>query len=444
MKINFETPSFLSSLRFVVVAGLIVVSLVPLALVSCVVEERRQYYDEAVGAIARAWGEQQRINGPVILIPVVPNANLGEAGYSVAVMPERLEMRVDSRHHMRNLGGIFEAPALDIDVVAEGAFAALDRDVLEARFGALHWQRATIAVGVSDPRGIRQASLQMNDVGIELEASADFGPAAPGLRGALGGVEHGGSFSLSLTLRGSEGLSAVPVGDRSNITMASTWPHPSFVVGRSSPDEREIAPTGFTASWTTLDLARGFPGIARVAANDRALFAGKDLGFSVVEPINLYRLVERSVKYGVLFVVLTLVSVLCLELATGRRFHVVQYGVTGAALVLFFLTLLALAEHIGFTWGYWIAALLLTGMVGAYARGATGDGRLAALAWAMLAVLYGILYTLLRLESFALLVGTGVLLLALAMLMWVTRRLTPTADSSGQEAALGGSSPGSG
>ena len=71
MKINFETPSFLSSLRFVVVAGLIIVSLVPLAMVSCVVEERRQYYDEAVYSIVHAWGGQQRIVGPVILIPVV-------------------------------------------------------------------------------------------------------------------------------------------------------------------------------------------------------------------------------------------------------------------------------------------------------------------------------------------------------------------------------------
>ena len=428
MKMNFDTPSLLSSLRFVVVGGLILVSLIPLALVSCVVEERREYYREAVARITHAWGEQQRIVGPVILIPLVrraPSANQDDAGADVVIMPERLEMRLDSRHHMRDLGGIFEAPALDIDVEAVGAFAALNREALTSRFGALHWDRATVAVGVSDARGIRQASLQVNDADIELEASADFGPLGPGLRGVFADLS-GGEFALSLTLRGSEALTAVPVGDRSTIAMASTWPHPSFVAGRFSPDEREIKADGFTASWSTLDLAHGFPGIARVAASERGLFAGKDLGFSVVEPVGLYRLVERSVKYGVLFVVLTLVSVLCLELATGRRFHVVQYGVTGAALVLFFLTLLALAEHVGFTWGYAAAAVLLTGMIGAYARGASGDSRLAALAVTMLAVLYGVLYTLLRLESFALLVGTGVLLLALAMLMWVTRRLTPT------------------
>lgn len=430
MKINGETPGFLSSLRFVVVAGLIAASLVPLAMVGCAVEERRQYYDEAIDAIAHVWGGRQRIMGPVILIPVVPNANQGEPGYHVAVMPERLAMRLDSEHHMRNLGGIFEAPALDIDIVADGSFATLDRQSLEARFGALHWDRATIAVGVSDSRGIRQASLRVNDAEMKLEASADLDPVGPGMRGTLDGLAEGGSFSLSLKLRGSKGLSAVPVGDHSQIAMTSSWPHPSFVIGRSAPDERDITPTGFTASWTTLDLARGFPSIDRVAANDSALFIGKDLGFSVVEPINLYRLVERSVKYGVLFVVLTLVGVLCLELTTGRRFHVVQYGIAGGALVMFFLTLLALAEHIGFTWGYLAAATLLTGMIGAYARGASGDSRLAMLAVTMLAVLYGVLYALLRLESFALLAGTGVLLLALAMLMWVTRRLTPAAEDS--------------
>ena len=130
-----------------------------------------------------------------------------------------------------------------------------------------------------------------------------------------------------------------------------------------------------------------------------------------------------------LFVVLTLVSVLCLELATGIRFHFVQYGVTSVALVLFFLTLLALAEHIGFALGYVAAAVVLAGMIGWYAFGSTGNRRLALAAFGSLAVLYAVLYALLRLESFALLVGAVVLLAALAMLMRVTRGLTPIAET---------------
>ena len=169
----------------------------------------------------------------------------------------------------------------------------------------------------------------------------------------------------------------------------------------------------------------------RVSSTDGDYFDGKDLGFSVFEPVDLYSSVERSIKYGVLFVVLTLVSVLCLELATGMRFHFVQYGVTSVALVLFFLTLLALAEHIGFTLGYVAAAVVLTGMISWYAYGSTGNRRLAIASFGSLSALYVVLYVLLRLESFALLVGTLVLLAATAMLMRVTRHLTPNTQTSG-------------
>ena len=210
--------------------------------------------------------------------------------------------------------------------------------------------------------------------------------------------------------------------------MQSTWPHPSFD-GGLLPDVRATSRAdGFTASWTARDLARGFPGVMRISSTDDDYFEDKDLGFSVFEPVDLYSSVERSIKYGMLFVVLTLVSVLCLELSTGMRFHFVQYGVTSVALVLFFLTLLALAEHIGFTWGYVVAAVVLTGMIGWYAYGSTGNRRLAVAAFGSLAVLYAGLYALLRLESVALLVGTVVLLAALAMIMRVTRGLTSTVD----------------
>ena len=429
MKVNLDTPSLLTSLRFVVVAGVTAALMVPLSLVGCVADERRQYYDEAVASIVRTWGEDQRIAGPMILIPIdAADANTDRDQY-IAMMPKRLEMRLDSRHQLRRLG-IFETPVFDIDVAASGYFEPFDIDALSTQYGALRPDRAMVAIGVSDPRGLRAAQFQL--AGAEPKLSAlSHGALAPGLRGRLAEAARGGEFSMTLKLRGSRRISVVPVGDRSQIAMSSSWPHPSFH-GRYSPDEREVRADGFSASWTTFDLARGFPRIARVTETED-LYFNKDLGFRVFEPATLYRLVERSIKYGVLFVVLTLVSVLCLELATGRRFHVVQYGVAGVALVLFFLTLLALAEHVGFLAGYLLAATLLTGMIGWYAHSSTHDKRLTLLAVLVLAALYGVLYALLRLESFALLVGTGVLLLALAMLMRVTRKLTP-ASSAKEEA----------
>ena len=418
------------SLRFVMVAAVIVASMIPLALVSCVVEDRQRYRDVAIEDIAAAWGGQQRIVGPLLVIPIdASEIETGEERY-VAVMPERVDVTLVTDYERRRRG-IFETPVFSADVRAEGTFAPLDLEALQARFGALRLDLASFAIGVSDARGIRDATLAWEEVNVSLSATSGFGPGPirGGLRGALtDAAALGGAFSLKMRLRGTQRFSVVPAGDVSIVTMRSTWPHPSFD-GGLLPDAREVNADGFTASWTTRDLARGFPGVMRISSNDGDYFEGMDFGFSVFEPVDLYSSVERSIKYGVLFVVLTLVSVLCLELATAIRFHFVQYGVTGVALVLFFLTLLALAEHIGFTLGYVAAATVLTGMIGWYAYGSTGSRRLAGAAFGSLAILYAVLYTLLRLESFALLVGTVVLLGALAMLMRVTRGLTPNASS---------------
>ena len=416
------------SLRFIGVAVLIAVSMIPLGLVSCVVDDRQQYRNVAIEDIAAVWGGKQRIAGPVLVIPVDNSESEDGGEHYVAVMPERLDVSVATSHELRHRG-IFETPVFGAEISAEGTFADLDLEQLRHRFGPLRVDLAMLMMGVSDPRGIRDANLAWGNDEVALSSMPSHeGPIGGGLAGPVpDSAEFGDAFSLKMSLRWTERFSVVPVGDASTVAMRSTWPHPSFD-GRLLPDARDINAEGFASSWTTRDLARGFPGVMRISSRDGDHFEGKDFGFSAFEPVDLYGSVERSIKYGVLFVVLTLVSVLCLELATGMRFHFVQYGVTSVALVLFFLTLLALAEHIGFTLGYVAAALILTGMIGWYAYGSTGNRRLAVTSFGSLATLYAVLYTLLRLESLALLVGTLVLLGALAMLMRVTRGLTPTVE----------------
>lgn len=416
------------SLRFIGVATLIAVSMIPLALVSCVVDDRQRYRNVAIEDIAAVWGGEQRMAGPMLVIPVDDSESDNGEEHYVAVMPDRLDISVATRHELRRRG-IFETPVFGAEISAEGAFAPLDLDQLSHRFGALRVDLAMLVIGISDPRGIRDANLVWGNDEVALSSMPGHEePIGGGLAGTVAdGAELGSDFSLKVDLRWMKRFSVVPVGDASTVSIRSTWPHPSFD-GRLLPDARDINGDGFESSWTTRDLARSFPGVMWMSAGDGDYFQGKDFGFSAFEPVDLYGSVERSIKYGVLFVVLTLVSVLCLELATGIRFHFVQYGVTSVDLVLFFLTLLALAEHIGFTLGYVVAAVLLTGMIGWYAYGSTGNRRLAVASFGSLAALYAVLYTLLRLESFALLVGTLVLLAALAMLMRVTRGLTPSLE----------------
>lgn len=422
-RINTGSTSF----RFVLIAALTLASLIPLGLVSCVASDRDRNYQQAVTSVGRSWGLEQRISGPLILIPIDDE----DGDDFVAIMPEELDLQMAASHEFRRRG-IFEVPVFEVEVSATGRFPAIDLEALEENFGALRSNQARVSIGIQDTRGIRSASLGMDGAQPSLATlpNGPFGSAVSAPLGSSAGesgeTEMGGSeFEVSLSLRGTRRFSVVANGDTSRVAVESTWPHPSFS-GRFLPDEREVRPDGFSASYTVSGLARGFPSVMRASSSSQnAFFRDESVGFDVFEPVSLYSSVLRSIKYGILFVALTLVGLLCLELSTGIRFHFVQYGVTIIALALFFMTLLALAEYIGFGLSYLVSAALLTAMISWYAHGTIRRRRLTALVAAMLVALYAVMYLLLRLEAYSLLVGTVVLLLTLAVLMRTTRRLAP-------------------
>src|SRR4051812_47495847 len=57
-----------------------------------------------------------------------------------------------------------------------------------------------------------------------------------------------------------------------------------------------------------------------------------------------YRMVERSLKHGVLVLALVFAAFFLFEVVAGLRLHAVHYILVGAALCLFYLALLAMGE----------------------------------------------------------------------------------------------------
>ena len=93
----------------------------------------------------------------------------------------------------------------------------------------------------------------------------------------------------------------------------------------------------------------------------------------------------------------------------------------GAALVLFFVLLLAFAEVIGFTAAYILASAAIAGLNTAYSAAVLASWRRAALIGGLLVGLYAVLYVLLSLEAYSLLIGSLLLFTALAGVMYATR-----------------------
>ena len=147
------------------------------------------------------------------------------------------------------------------------------------------------------------------------------------------------------------------------------------------------------------------------------------IGVRFVNPADSYAQTDRAIKYGLLFIGLTFAAFFLFEVLKRLAIHPLQYGLTGAALVLFYLLLLSLSEHLDFGISYVIAtvasvALLsyyLIAVLGGVARG-LGFG-------ALLSVVFGVLYVLISLEDHALLAGSVTLFGCLALMMALTRKV---------------------
>ena len=102
--------------------------------------------------------------------------------------------------------------------------------------------------------------------------------------------------------------------------------------------------------------------------------------------------------------------------------HPMEYLLVGLSLVMFYLVLLALSEHVGFTWAWIIASGLGATINGIYLQGVMKSWRASLPFSGALLVLYGVMWSLLNSEDSALLLGTGVLFAALSTVMILTRR----------------------
>jgi inner membrane protein len=144
---------------------------------------------------------------------------------------------------------------------------------------------------------------------------------------------------------------------------------------------------------------------------------------TLIQPVDLYSQVDRATKYGFLFIGFTFLALLMFDVIGGVRVSAVEYLLMGAALVLFFVLLLAFAEVIGFTPAYVLASAAIAGLNTAYSAAVLGSWRRAWFIGGLLVGLYAVLYVLLSLEAFSLLIGALLLFAALAGVMYATRRI---------------------
>ncbi len=410
---------------------------IPLQMVRGVIQERASRQQQAREAIAEASAGEQRIVGPFLgvsyrLYDTITEENkkgdlvsrvveiTGEALFPADAMTFTAAIPVEEKYK-----GIYKALQFRVGGKIDSTFSVPPELGLQKDKRRVVVTEARVLMPITDLRGLRsapKAGWNGADAGtVEAVQIAGVGNTlAFAVPVPTAGVSY--PFSVTLDLIGTTSLGFAPSGKTNKVSWQSAWPHPGFG-GRFLPIERSVDANGFTATWTIPHLAtKNYGNVpALYARGIQTSWETLDVGF--VEPANLYQQAERAAKYGMLFVVLTFAGFFLYEVTTRLRIHPMQYLLVGLTLAIFFLLLIAASEHIAFNYAYVLAALACTGLNILYMAHVLGSWKRAMSFGGALAILYGVLYGILASEDNALIMGSMLLFIMLALIMLTTRRV---------------------
>jgi inner membrane protein len=428
------------------VAALILLLLIPLNMVSSVLRERLGRRNEAVSDITSSWGRDQRLVGPVLVVPYRCTPKSWKEQPAAGRRLERVEvvdtitanacflptnlMVTGDIKPMQLWRGIYQAVVYSGKLEFSGEFARPDFTRLRIKPEEILWEDAFVAFAIPDLRGVKETlNLKWGEKSHPLLPGNRLGGAQSGVFANVGDLQSGEApipFRLALSLNGSGGLSFAPLGSQSTVRLTSPWPDPSFF-GAFLPTERKVTREGFEATWQVSYYGRSFPPEWTSQAPEACLTPGgiesSLFGVNFLSGIDAYRNTERATKYGALFIVLLFAAFFLFEMLAALRIHPFQYAIVGAALCLFYLGLLSLSEFIPFGLAYLSAAGATTLLICFHSAKMLRSGGRTLIVAGLLAGIYGFLYVALQLQDYALLLGTGGLFAVLALVVWFTRNI---------------------
>ncbi|EWE10424.1 cell envelope integrity protein CreD [Klebsiella pneumoniae] len=410
--------------------GCIVLLSLPLMMVRELINERADYRSEVVDAIEQSTSGSQKLAGPLIAIPITETLsrmeNQKEVNYQRSWvyywLPESLAVTGKQTVESRRVG-IYSGQVWHNALQIKASFDPLRLAALRKTNIVLGQPRLVVSVG--DARGIGAIyAPEVNGNVLSVEPGLGISGDGAGIHMPMPALAEDNKpleIAFSLDLNGTGEFSLVPLGRNSELQLTSNWPHPGFL-GSFLPTQREVSAAGYRAhwqsSWFANDMGSYFKDDMEIPWSRLPAFSA-----DVMSLADQYQLTDRATKYAILLIGLTFMAFFVFESLTRRPLHPMQYLLVGLSLVLFYLVLLALSEHIGFTAAWLAASLSGAVMNGIYLQAVLRGWRNSLLFVAALLLLDSVMWFLLHSEDSALLLGTGVLALALSVLMFLTRRV---------------------
>jgi inner membrane protein len=453
-KIDMDTPKrkFTQSLTFkgITIGILILILLIPGAMIQNLIKERQDRSRETIQKINDKWSRSQTLCAPLLLIPYTTtkldkdNKPYYEE-HTFYVTPKELKINAmltpEERHY-----GIYKAILYKSDIHFEGKFSELAN--LKIDNSEFHFEKAQIAIGITDLRGVTQnpdftidnkplettvGVVKMFSVSEEIVIDNDT------KYGSRGSYSYGRNISgktlivnlkdISLTdslhfdctmqLNGSSAISFIPIGQHTAVTVNGQWQSPSFI-GSFSP-ESTIDKEQFNAIWNILSFNREIP--ETWSDNNITDLGDNSFGVNLIETVDHYQQNMRSAKYALMFIALTFIVFFFVEIFTKKPIQFFQYVLVGIALILFYSLLLSLSEQIGFGWAYLTASAATILMTTIYFYSLIKQKLATFILAGIMIILYAFLYIILQVEDFALLFGSIFLFVILGVIMFVSNKI---------------------
>ncbi|MBB3322556.1 cell envelope integrity protein CreD [Atlantibacter sp. RC6] len=425
-----KSPLFI---KILVLIGSVILLLLPLSMLKGLINERSQYRDDVENSLEQSTSGPQKLLGPLIALPITEMISVQEGGKEVMkpssfihyYLPDELVIEGDQKAETRHIG-IYDGQIWN---AALNVRAVFNTDKFNQwRKPGFEIGQPFIALAVGDSRGI----VKVDKVNVNNYALPAIEPGT-GLASLKQGVhvdipdslnqEPRLNLTFSLNLMGTGTFSVVPLGRMSQLSLTSNWPHPGFL-GDFLPQQREVGDSGFKAQWQSSWFANNINTTFEEGADlYREINSLPAFSVTVETPADQYQLIDRAVKYALLLIALTFMAFFIFETLTSTLMHPMQYLLVGMSLVMFYLVLLALSEHIGFNLA-WLSASLVCALInGIYLQAVMKGWKRSLVFSAGLLTLDAVLWQLLRSQESALLLGTAVLLVVLTTVMFLTRHI---------------------
>lgn len=423
--------------------------LIPLGLVHNLISTRKYEGENVKKEITMRWGQSQNIYSPVLVIPYTPDG-INATESQIHLLPSQVdataELDIENRYR-----GIYDVPIYTANTNIKGSWLAEDiRQALSEIKGKYDLSRAKITTSISDPTGY-QGLLYIDVNGKRYKMKSDpkseaitvieYGynetPSLVLLRNSIDTHDDSSAgarstffplakdsltdlvFNLDLKIGGSENFGILANAYQAHTSISGNWSDPSFQ-GKKLPTDYQIEVDHFNANWETF--------MEEAYVTDEGLSTLLSNGYFVklTNSVDHYAKTERSTKYGILIIALTLLSLYIVDLfirRKGKSINLLHYILTGLSLILFYALLLSFCEIIGFEWAYLLASAMTITLNTIYFHKILKERRTALLLGGIMTLLYLIIFVLMQLKLYALLTGSLALFVILAIVMYISTKV---------------------